>query len=85
MMNNKVYQLHDIETEEIIGSVLILNCTQENESELWEGWENYHKLQEHEFDPNDINEFVKWFNDQFVTQIEDIEINFIQLSNDTTR
>jgi hypothetical protein len=82
-MNNKVYQLHDIETEEIIGSVLILNCTQENESELWEGWEDYHKLQEHEFDSSNINEFVEWFNDQFITQIENIEIDFIQLSNDT--
>lgn len=82
-MKNKVFQLHDIDTEEVLGSVLIINCTQEKESELWEGWEDYHKLQEHELDSNNVNEFVEWFNDQFVTQIECIDIDFIQLSNDT--
>ena len=81
----KVYQLHDSDTEEILGSVLLTNqedsnlTFDENVNELWEGWEDYNVLQEHEKDPCDVNEFVKWFNYHYVTQIEVIDIYFIQL------
>ena len=81
----KVYQLHDSDTEEIFGSVLLTNqedsnlTFDENVNELWEGWEDYNVLQEHEKDPCDVNEFVKWFNYHYVTQIEVIDIDFIQL------
>jgi hypothetical protein len=81
----KVYQLHDSDTEEILGSVLLTNqedsnlTFDENVNELWEGWEDYNVLQEHEKDPCDVNEFVKWFNYHYVTQIEVIDIDFIQL------
>jgi hypothetical protein len=81
----KVYQLHDSDTEEILGSVLLTNqedsnlTFDENVNELWEGWEDYNILQEHEKDPCDVNEFVKWFNYHYVTQIEVIDIDFIQL------
>lgn len=81
----KVYQLHNSDTEEILGSVLLthnefLDLTfDQNISELWEGWEDYHVAQEHDKDPYDINEFVEWFNYYYVTQIEVIEIDFIQL------
>ena len=81
----KVYQLHDSDTEEILGSVLLTNqedsnlTFDENVNELWEGWEDYNVLQEHEKDPCDVDEFVKWFNYHYVTQIEVIDIDFIQL------
>ena len=81
----KVYQLHDSDTEEILGSVLLTNqedsnlTFDENVNELWVGWEDYNILQEHEKDPCDVNEFVKWFNYHYVTQIEVIDIDFIQL------
>lgn len=81
----KVYQLHDSDTEEILGSVLLTNqedsnlTFDENVNELWEGWEDYNILQEHEKDPCDVNEFVKWFNYHYVTQIEVVDIDFIQL------
>jgi len=81
----KVYQLHDSDTEEILGSVLLTNqedsnlTFDENVNELWEGWEDYNILQEHEKDPCDVDEFVKWFNYHYVTQIEVIDIDFIQL------
>ena len=81
----KVYQLHDSDTEEILGSVLLTNqedsnlTFDENVNELWEGWEDYNILQEHEKDPCDVNEFVKWFNYHYVTRIEVIDIDFIQL------
>jgi hypothetical protein len=81
----KVYQLHDSDTEEILGSVLLTNqedsnlTFDENVNELWEGWEDYNILQEHEKDPCDVDEFVEWFNYHYVTQIEVIDIDFIQL------
>jgi hypothetical protein len=68
-----------------LGSVLLTNqedsnlTFDENVNELWEGWEDYNVLQEHEKDPCDVNEFVKWFNYHYVTQIEVIDIDFIQL------
>jgi uncharacterized Zn finger protein (UPF0148 family) len=66
------------------GVIVCLKCKKqtkidENVNELWEGWEDYNVLQEHEKDPCDVNEFVKWFNYHYVTQIEVIDIDFIQL------
>lgn len=81
----KVYQLHDSDTQEILGSVLLVYnefsdlTFEHNVGELWEGWEDYHVLQEHDKDPCDVNEFVEWFNYYYATQIEVIEIDFIQL------
>lgn len=79
------YQLHDTETEEILGSVIILEneqqSTSECESELNEGWEAFNKLEEHELDNQNVDEFVEWFNENYVTQIERLFLEFIQPEN----
>ena len=77
----KAYQLHDYDNEEIIGTVIIVKEEIEiakGEDELWEGWEDFNKSQEHELDPESITDFVEWFNENYVTQIEELEMDFIQ-------
>lgn len=78
----KAFHLHDSETEEILGTVFIDsdNPTSENEDELFEGWKDYNKLQEHEENPEVIDEFIIWFNENYITQIGYVDMQFIQPS-----
>lgn len=77
----KAYQLHDTESEEILGTVVIIPYYEKPESsdELWEGWESFNKLEEHDLDKTDVNAFIVWFNENYVTQIDDLDLDFIQL------
>ena len=77
------YQLHDADSEEILGSVIVTLDAKEVEDSgeaISEGWEAYNKLEETEFieDTKEVNQFVKWFNDNYVTQIERLYIEIIQ-------
>lgn len=79
----KAFQLHDSETEEIIGTVTIVKEEIEiskGEDELWEGWEDFNQSEEHDLDRESITDFIWWFNENFVTQIEEVEMEFIQPS-----
>jgi len=77
----KAFQLHDSETEEIIGTVTIVKEeNNEGENELWEGWEDFNKSEEHELDRESIIDFIGWFNEGYLTQIEEVEMEFIQPS-----
>jgi hypothetical protein len=74
------YELHDFDTEENMGAVIILN---ENEGgsleELTDGWEDFNKLEEHELDNTSVDDFVEWFNENYETQIERLTLEFIQI------
>ena len=75
------YQLHDTETQEILGSVIVTHDAPEieNASEtLTEAWESFNKLEEHLGDNTNVDDFVGWFNDNYVTQIERLYLEFIQ-------
>lgn len=75
------YQLHDTETEEILGSVIIIPTAKEvksPEDELREGWVDFNRLEETEGDHTSVDEFIVWFNEQYVTQIERLYLEFIQ-------
>ena len=74
------YQLHDSETEEILGSVIITLEFEDEDGEeaLRSAWEDYNKLEETDNDNTNVEEFVEWFNGGHVTQIERLFLDFIQ-------
>jgi len=72
------YQLHDSETEEILGTVFIEKAGENASDEIFDGWETFNKLDEHELDNQDVNEFVEWFNKNYVTKLGIINMDFIQ-------
>ena len=74
----KAYQLHDSETEEILGTVLVVSQPEIGGDEVHEGWTDFNKFEEHEYDIRDITLFVSWFNENYVTQIEELELDFVQ-------
>lgn len=74
----KAYQLHDSETEEILGTVLVISQPEIGGDEVHEGWTDFNKNEETEGDHTSITEFVEWFNSQYVTQIEVLELEFVQ-------
>lgn len=86
----KAYQLHDTESQEILGAVIVTKTDKDLNpnlnvnfadpyEELVDGWETWNKLEEHDGDPMNVAQFVSWFNSMYVTQIEEIEISFIQI------
>ena len=74
----KAYQLYDSETEEILGTVLVIGIPEIGGDEVHTGWVEYNKLEEHELNHKNVTEFVEWFNSQYVTQIEELEMDFVQ-------
>ncbi len=74
----KGYQLHDTETEEILGSVIVTKFNEDLTDDVHEAWEGFNKLEEHELDHTDIYHFVSWYNENYVSQIEELELDFVQ-------
>ena len=74
------YQLHDAETEEILGSVFVTKADPKanDEGVISEAWEEFNKLEETDEDHTDVDAFVVWFNEGYVTQIERLYLEFIQ-------
>jgi len=74
------YQLHDSETEEILGSVIVTKEDPNNYdgATLEEAWEGFNKLEEYEGDTKNVDEFVVWFNENYVTQVDRLYLEFIQ-------
>jgi hypothetical protein len=48
------------------------------EETLAESWNDYNRLEEHEFDPNNLNEFVSWHNRNWVVQINLLKTKIIK-------
>lgn len=80
-----IFQLQDSVTEGIVGEVsLIRNQEIELEDEInivWRAWELYNsfRLFEYEYIPLNVNDFVKYFNYHYQTQIESVDINSVQI------
>jgi hypothetical protein len=74
------YQLHDTDTQEIMGSVIIkfAAIAEDGVVELHDGWHDFNRLEETEDDHCDVDAFVEWFNESHVTQIERLYLEFIQ-------
>jgi len=75
------YQLHDYETETILGSVIITKSEpliEAHEDALFSAWEDFNKLEETEYDILNVDAFVNWFNENHVTQIERLYLEYIQ-------
>lgn len=77
----KAFQLHDSQSEEIIGTVTITNDdTQAGIDELWDGWVKFNTSDfgDGSHDKENMDEFVEFFNKEYDTQIEKIEMDYIQ-------
>lgn len=73
-------QLHDTNTEEILGTVYIASKSpNDSDDVLWEAWESFNKLEEYEGDTKSIEEFIVWFNENYASKIAGVSIDFIQL------
>ena len=55
-----------------------IDRTVNDEEILREAWEDFNKLEETEGDHTSVDEFIIWFNEQYVTQIERLYLEFIQ-------
>jgi hypothetical protein len=73
----EIYQLTDFETNEELGLISIISQYQNSVDEVNEGWVDFNQLEETELDITDIDDFVLWFNENYVTQIERVYINYL--------
>jgi len=53
-----------------LGLVFTNSDSESDIEEIKESWHDFHVLEEHELDPYDIDDFVEWHNENYVTQIE---------------
>lgn len=78
----RAINLLDIETEEVLGTVLlpILGDNDEIFDNVHLGWEEYHKYIGSE--PKNVKEFVNWYNnnDEYEGYVEYLEVGYIHLS-----
>ena len=76
------YELHDAESQENMGAVVITKVApidvEDSIEALNEAWESFNKLEETEENHLDVDAFVVWFNENYVTQIERLYLEFIQ-------
>ncbi len=73
-----IYQLFDAETEEELGLVRIVSkITEEAIEELQEAWHDFNCLEETDEDNCDVDAFVNWNNENYVTQIERVYMEFL--------
>jgi len=75
------YQLHDTDTQEIMGSVIITHTEphiEDGETTLHDAWHDFNRLEETEEDHCDVDAFVEWFNQCHATQIERLYLEYIQ-------
>ncbi len=78
------YQLHDSESEEILGTVKVTNATECwkkeicHSTEVSESWDEFNRCEESELDNQSVDDFVIWNNENRVTQIERITLEFCQ-------
>ena len=75
------YQLHDTDTQEIMGSVVITHTEpqiEHGELALHDAWHDFNRLEETEDDHTDVDAFVEWFNQCHATQIERLYLEYIQ-------
>lgn len=78
------WQLHDTDTQEIMGSVIITHTEPHVEdavTALHDGWHDFNRAEETEEDHTDVDAFVEWFNESHVTQIERLYLEYIQHYN----
>ena len=78
------FQLHDTDNQEVLGSVIITHSEPEVEDAvktLHDAWNDFNRLEETDCDPYDVDEFVVWFNENYVTQIERLYLEYIQPFN----
>ena len=82
------YQLHDSITEDELGIIKVTNATEcwkkeiDHSIEVSESWDEFNRCEESEFDPEDVDSFVLWHNENRVSQIERITVEFCQPHND---
>jgi len=68
------YNLIDDDTQEDLGIIKVINVGEvaNFDEEIKESWNEFHILEEHDFDNRNVYQFVDWNNENRVTQIERI-------------
>jgi hypothetical protein len=78
------YQLHDTETEILLGAVKVTNATEccekeiSHSNEISESWTEFNQYEETELDYMNVDDFVVWHNENRVTQLERIYFEICQ-------
>jgi len=78
------YQLHDAESEEILGTVKVRNEKEcqlkgiSHSNEVSESWDDFNRCEESENDHRDVGAFVEWNNENRVTQLDRIYLEYCQ-------
>lgn len=77
MFGHNFYELHDHNTLEYLGIVMVTSKVHpkplDEKEDIKESWEEFNLRQEHIYDPISIETFVDWHNQRRVYQIQRIE------------
>lgn len=73
------YQLNNSDTQESLGLIKAIKLVDNLDEEIRDSWNDFHVLEEHdlELDNCDIDDFVQWHNENYVSQIERIFVEVI--------
>ncbi len=74
----QAYELHDSVSNKILGIVIVTNDIPTIHNEVFEGWDDFNRLEEHELDHKSVSDFVTWFNKNYVTQLEKLDIIIVR-------
>lgn len=73
-----IIQLTDSDTCENLGLIRIISeLNSQTATEITESWHDFHVLAEHNYDSGDIEDFVTWNNENYVTQIERFFVDLV--------
>ena len=73
---NSYYQLTSNIGEDL-GLIKVINLVDDFDEEIRESWNDFHVLEEHELDNQSIDDFVRWHNENYLSQIKRIFVEII--------
>ncbi len=76
-----IFQLTDYDTQEELGLVQVIKhdglSIDEAKEEVIESWTDFHALDESDLDNYNVDDFVSWHNENWVTQIKRVFVEVI--------
>ena len=74
------FELRDYISDDTCGLIKVIDADEQvdAEAEIQESWTEFNKLEEHDLDAGSVDDFVKWHNEERVTQIERVFVTIIQ-------
>ena len=76
----KVFELRDFYTKKTCGAVIVTKIDKKNspKEEIDESWIEFNQYEKHNLPSDNVDDFVKWSNENRVTQIKRIHIEILQ-------